>query len=72
MPTVAEITVEAIGVLNLPPGYTEADIRRATADLADTDKEQLAGLDDRFYEYPDPIEERLFAYIVEHRQEIVL
>ncbi len=71
-PTVAGITVDAIEVLKLQPGSGGADVQRAVLDLSEIDQARLSALDDRFYEHPDPIEERLFAYVVDHRHEIVL
>ena len=40
--------------------------------MEESDDELLSALDQRFYEYPDPIEDRLFAYIRAHRDDIAL
>jgi len=71
-PNAAAITAEAIAVLNPQPGWTAEDISNAAADMDESDDERLSALDERFYEYPDPIAERLFAFVQDHRGEVSL
>jgi len=71
-PNVAAITAEAIAVLDPQPGSSAEDISNAAAQMEESDDERLSVLDQRFYEYPDPIADRLFAYIAAHRDEITL
>jgi hypothetical protein len=51
---------------------TGDDVRSAALELGEAEEDALSEFDGRFYEYPDPIEDRLFAYVVEHRHEITL
>lgn len=66
-PSAASITNQAIASLNLPAEITEEAIRDA---LTDEVEEALNQYDDQFYEYPDPIAEKLFDYIATHVNEI--
>ena len=71
-PNVAAITAEAIAVLGPQPGWSAEDISNAAADMNESDDERLSAPDQKFSEYPDPIEQRLFAYIADHRDAIAL
>jgi hypothetical protein len=59
----ARITRDATAVLGLRPGWTIEQIRAAAADMPDEADERLGLLDDAFFAYPDPIEDRLLAFI---------
>jgi Domain of unknown function (DUF4375) len=62
-PETARITADATAVLGLRPSWTIDQIQAAAADMPDDADERLGQLDDEFFEYPDPIEDRLLAYI---------
>ena len=68
--SVAQITSDAIVALGLDAGVTTQAVREAVAALAPTGMDRLGQLDKQFHAYPDPIDERLLAYISEHRHEI--
>lgn len=68
----ARITESAVDVLGVRPGWTDEQIEAAALALQDAQMEKLSALDDEFYEYPDPIEGRLLAYIRDNTSSITL
>jgi uncharacterized protein DUF4375 len=62
-PETARITRDATEVLGLRPSWTIEQIQAAAADMSDDADERLGQLDDEFFEYPDPIGDRLLAFI---------
>jgi Domain of unknown function (DUF4375) len=71
-PETARITRDATEVLGLDPSWTTEQIRSAAADMADDADERLGQLDDEFFAYPDPIEDRLLAFIRSNAADIHL
>jgi hypothetical protein len=71
-PETARITRDATAVLELRPEWTVEQIQAAAADMPDDADERLAGLDDEFFAYPDPIEDRLLAFMRANAAEIHL
>src|SRR5438094_329907 len=63
---------DAESVLGLRPDWTDDQISNAAADMSDNAMAKLDPLDERFYTYPDPIEERLLAFIRAHSAQIRL
>lgn len=59
----ARITEEAVAVLGLSPGWTDEQISAAAADMPDDQMAKLDPLDEQFFAYPDPIADRLLAFI---------
>jgi hypothetical protein len=59
----ARITRDATEVLGLRPEWTTEQIQAAAADMPEDADERLEQLDDEFFEYPDPIADRLLAFI---------
>jgi Domain of unknown function (DUF4375) len=59
----ARITRDATEVLGLRPDWTTEQIQAASADMPEDADERLGQLDDEFFAYPDPIEDRLLAFI---------
>jgi hypothetical protein len=68
----ARITEQATAALGLLPGWTTEQIQAAAADMPDDSLERLEQLDDEFFAYPDPIEDRLLAFIRDSASEIRL
>src|SRR5436305_423697 len=68
----ARIAGDALAVLGPQPNWNEEQISAAAADMCDDDMSKLGELDDEFFAYPDPIEDRLLAYIRAHAAEITL
>jgi hypothetical protein len=71
-PETARITEDAVAVLGLRPDWTDEQISVAAADMPDDQMAKLDPLDDAFFAYPDPIEDRLLAFIRANAAEIRL
>lgn len=71
-PETARITEDALAVLGLRPGWTDEQIETAAADMPDDQMAKLDPLDEEFFAYPDPIEDRLLAFIRANAAEIRL
>jgi hypothetical protein len=71
-PEIARITRDAADVLGLRRDWTDEQIQAAAADMADDGDERLSELDDQFFEYPEPIEERLLTFVRANAAEIRL
>jgi hypothetical protein len=71
-PATARITDEALGVLGLRPEWTDEQISIAAADMSDDRMAKLDPLDEQFFVYPDPIADRLLAFIRGNAAEISL
>lgn len=67
----ADLTQQAIDALNLP-ALNADDIEAIIHDDDDARDKVLDALDTKFYEYPDPISERLFEYIKANKSDIRL
>jgi len=71
-PEVARITQDATSVLGLRPDWTDDQIQAAAADMPDDADGRLSQLDDQFFEYPEPIAERLLTFVRANAAEIRL
>ena len=69
-PVTAKITADAIAALQLPAQVNPAAVEHATSVLSAQSKTKLAECDSRYFAKEENIEQRLFAYIEEHHQEI--
>lgn len=67
-PATAAITRDAVDALRLPVLTVEA-IEAIICDVDEEHDEALDACDQRFFEYPEPIEDRLFAFIKKNRGE---
>ncbi|MFU8830315.1 MAG: DUF4375 domain-containing protein, partial [Phycisphaerales bacterium] len=65
----ADLTQQAIDALNLPV-LSEEEIESIIHDVDNERDHALDALDTKFYEYPDPISERLFEYIKANKEQI--
>jgi hypothetical protein len=70
-PKVAAITEEAIAALR-SPSLSAAEIEAVLLDDDGSRSEALEACDNRFFEYPESIEDRLFAFIKANRGMIQL
>jgi len=68
---VAAITEEAIAALGTPP-LSDSQIQHAVCDYTDAAARTLSDCSNRFFDYPEPIEHMLFAFIKENKSEIRL
>lgn len=68
-PKVAAITVDAIAALRLPV-LSVGDIENVIYDDDDERDKVLGDCDGRFFEYPEPIADRLFAFIKANKSKI--
>jgi|SRR5829696_776493 len=71
-PETARITEDALAVLDLRPDWTDEQISVAAADMTDDQMAKLEPFDDAFFAYPDPIADRLLAFIRANAPEIRL
>jgi hypothetical protein len=71
-PETARITEDALAILGLRPDWTDEQIADAAADMPDDQMAKLDPLDEEFFAYPDPIEDRLLAFIRANTAEIRL
>jgi hypothetical protein len=71
-PEVARITRDATSVLGLRPDWTDDQIQAAAADMPEEADGRLSQLDDQFFEYPEPIAERLLTFVRANAAEIRL
>ena len=69
-PKCAAISAEAIAVLELPEQFDADTVERAVCGLPDESGEKLGDCDSRYYANDESIEERLFAFIEEHQDDI--
>jgi hypothetical protein len=69
-PKCAAISADAIAVLELPEQFDADTVERAACELSDESREKLGECDSRYYANNESIEQRLFAYIEEHQDEI--
>jgi len=70
-PKVAAITEDAITALRLPH-LSVAEIQAVICDDGESRDEVLGACDRQFFEYPEPIADRLFAFIKANRSTIRL
>lgn len=70
-PLVASITETAILALNLSQVTTE-EVEQVIYNEDESRDEILSRCDDRFFEYPEPIENRLFAFVKANRDKFSL
>ena len=71
-PHTARITEDAEAVLGIRPDWTADQISTAADDASDDAWAKLDRLDDRFYAYPDPLDDRLLSFIRAHAADIKL
>lgn len=69
-PKVAAISADAIAILKLPVGFDANTVERVAAELSDEALGKLGECDSRYYANDESIDERLFAYIEAHQDEI--
>ena len=69
-PEAARITRKAIDVLGVHADWTDEQIQAAAADMTDHEMAKLDPLDEEFFGYPDPLSERLLAFIRGNAAEI--
>lgn len=69
-PKVAAISSDAIEILKLPPGFDANAVERVASQLSDEALRKLGECDSRYYANDESIDERLFAYIERHQDEI--
>jgi hypothetical protein len=62
-PETARITREAVAVLGIRSEWPDDQVQAAAADATEEQDAKLYALDGEFFEYPDPIEDRLLAFI---------
>jgi hypothetical protein len=68
----ARISRDAVAGLGIQPDWTADQISSVAADATDEQDARLGELDDEFFAYPDPITDRLLAYIRQHGANISL
>ena len=68
----ARISRGAVAGLGIQPYWTTDQIQDAAADARDEQDARLGELDDEFFAYPDPIADRLLAYIRQNGANISL
>jgi hypothetical protein len=66
----ARIADDALTILASQPDWSEEEVAAAAADMPDDQIAKLERLDDEFFAYPDPIADRLLAYITVNASEI--
>jgi hypothetical protein len=69
-PKCAAISADAIAVLGLPEQFDADTVERVACELSDESREKLGECDSRYQANDESIEQRLFAYIEEHQDEI--
>ena len=69
-PKVAAISSDAISILRLPAGFDSNTVERVASELSDEALGKLGECDSRYYANDESIDERLFAYIERHQDEI--
>ena len=69
-PKVAAISADAIAVLELPEQFDADTVEQVASELSEESREKLGECDSRYYANDESIEQRLFAYIEEHQNEI--
>jgi hypothetical protein len=69
-PKVAAISSDAIAILTLPAGFDSNTVERVASELSDEALGELGECDSRYYANDESIDERLFAYIERHQDEI--
>jgi hypothetical protein len=69
-PKVAAISADAIAVLKLPKRYDGDTVERVVSGLSDEGRDLLGECASRYYANDESIEQRLFAYIEAHQDEI--
>lgn len=69
-PVASKIASDALAYLQLDGAPTVAKVDAAFAQLGDEASADLGKLDDRYYDNPEPIADRLFAYIKANKSQI--
>ena len=69
-PKVAAISSDAIAILKLPTGFDSNTVERVASELSDEALGKLGECDSRYYANDESIDERLFAYVERHQDEI--
>ena len=69
-PKVAAISSDAIAILKLPAGFDSNSVERVASELSDEALGKLGECDSRYYANDESIDERLFAYVERHQNEI--
>jgi hypothetical protein len=69
-PKVAAISSDAIAILKLPAGFDSGTVERIASELSEEALSKLGECDSRYYANDESIDERLFAYVELHQNQI--
>jgi hypothetical protein len=69
-PNAAAISAEAIDVVGIKEAFDDARLDETLLNLSDSQKDHLNECDSRYYSNTEPIADRLFNFIEQHKNEI--